>query len=171
VVEIEVKVRVNDPAAIRQAILQSGARLEKERTPEENTLFDLRARPLTSKKCALRLRRAGRKVFLTFKGTPQKSRRFKVRNEYETEIRDEKALRRILRALGFIAVFRYEKSRTLFRKGRLKIALDETAAGAFCEFEGEKSDIARYARTLGFRSSDWIKQDYVEILQASGKKG
>ena len=170
-VEIEVKVRVKDVAAMRQAILRSGAQLEKERTPEENTLFDLRSHVLTSKKCALRLRRAGRKVFLTFKGAPQKSRRFKVREEHETEVRDEKALRRILRGLGFVTVFRYEKSRTLFRKGRLRIALDETPAGVYCEFEGEKSDIVRYARTLGFTSADMIKQDYIQILQRLGKKG
>ena len=170
-VEIEVKVRVKDPASARQAILKSGAELEKERYPEENTLFDLPSRVLTEKRCALRLRRAGRKVFLTFKGAPQKSRRFKVREEFETEVRDEKALRRILRGLGLLAVFRYEKSRTVFRKGRLRISLDETAAGAFCEFEGEKSDIVRYARALGFASADMIKQDYIRILQDRGKKG
>jgi adenylate cyclase class 2 len=170
VVEIEVKVRVKDAAAMRQAILRSGAQLEKERYPEENTLFDLPLRVLTSKKCALRLRRAGRKVFLTFKGAPQKSRRFKVREEHETEVRNEKALRRILRGLGFVAIFRYEKSRTTFRRGRLRISLDETAAGVFCEFEGERSDIVRYARTLGFSSAEMIKQDYVQILQQQGKK-
>jgi adenylate cyclase, class 2 len=170
VLEIEVKVRVTNAAATRQAILRSGAQLEKERTPEENTLFDFRSRGLTSKKCALRLRRSGRKVFLTFKGAPQKSRRFKVREEYETEVRDEKALRRILRELGFVAVFRYEKSRTVFRKGRLRISLDETTAGAFLEFEGERSDIVRYARILGFASADMIKQDYVQILQDGKKK-
>ena len=164
-VEIEVKVRVKDPASARQAILKSGAKLEKERYPEENTLFDLPSRVLTEKRCALRLRRAGRKVFLTFKGAPQKSRRFKVREEHETEVRDEKAMRQILRGLGFVAVFRYEKSRTTFRRGRLKISLDETAAGAYLEFEGERSDIVKYARTLGFSSADMIKQDYVEILR------
>jgi len=164
-VEIEVKVRVKDPASARQAILKSGAELEKERYPEENTLFDLPSRVLTEKRCALRLRRAGRKVFLTFKGAPQKSRRFKVREEHETEVRDEKAVRQILRGLGFVAVFRYEKSRTTFRRGRLKISLDETAAGAYLEFEGERSDIVKYARTLGFSSADMIKQDYVEILR------
>lgn len=169
-VEIEVKVRVKDMAAMRQAILRSGAQLERERYREENTLFDLRSRVLTSRKCALRLRRAGRKVFLTFKGAPQKSRRFKVREEYETEVRNEKALRRILRGLGFVTVFRYGKSRTVFRKGRLRIALDETPAGAFCEFEGEKSDIARYARSLGITSAEMIKQDYVQILQGLEKK-
>jgi adenylate cyclase class 2 len=170
-VEIEVKVRVKDAAAMRQAILRTGAKLEKERYPEENTLFDLSSRVLTAKKCALRLRRAGRKVFLTFKGAPQKSRRFKVREEHETEVRNEKALRRILRGLGFVAVFRYKKSRTTFRRGRLRISLDETAAGVFCEFEGERSDIVRYARILGFSSPELIKQDYVQILQDRGKEG
>lgn len=170
-VEAEVKVRVKDVVAVREAILRSGARLEKERYSEENTLFDLRSRVLTSKKSALRLRRAGRKVFLTFKGAPQKSRRFKVREEYETEVRNEKAMRRILRGLGFVAVFRYEKSRTVFRRGSLRICLDETSAGAFCEFEGEKSDIVRYARSLGFSSAEMIKQDYVQILQGRERKG
>jgi len=169
-VEIEVKLRVKDAAGIRQAILRSGARLDKERYAEENTLFDLPSRALTAKRCALRLRRAGRKVFLTFKGSPQKSRRFKVREEHETEVRNEKALRHILRGLGFVVVFRYEKLRTTFRKGRLRIALDETAAGVFCEFEGERSDIVRYARTLGFSSAEMIKQDYVQILQQLEKR-
>ena len=167
-VEVEVKVRVKDPVLIRQAVLNSGGELEKERYPEENTLFDFPSRTLTGKRCALRLRRAGRKVFLTFKGAPQKSRRFKVREEHETEVRDEKAMRKVLRGLGFVVVFRYEKTRTTFRRGRLKISLDETAAGCFLELEGEQSDIVKYARTLGFSSADMIKQDYVEILRQSG---
>ncbi len=169
--EIEVKVPVKNVAAVREAILRSGAKLEKERYSEENTLFDLRSRVLTAKKCALRLRRAGRKTFLTYKGAPQKSRRFKVREEHETEVRNEKSLRRILRGLGFVAVFRYKKHRTVFRRGRLRISLDETQAGAFCEFEGEKSDIVRYARTLGFTSAEMIKQDYIQILLDRGIKG
>jgi predicted adenylyl cyclase CyaB len=169
-VEIEVKVRVNDVAAMRQAILGSGGRLEKDRTPEEDTLFDLRSRALTGKGCALRVRRAGRKLFLTFKGPVQKSRRFKVREEYETEVRDEKELRRILRSLGYMAVFRYRKFRTTFRRGRIRIMLDETPAGCFCEFEGERSDIIKYTRLLGFSSGDLIKQDYVQILQSQEKK-
>ena len=169
-VEIEVKVRVNDAAATRQAILKSGGLLKKDRYPEENTLFDLPSRALTGKGCALRVRRAGRKVFLTFKGPAQKSRRFKVREEHETEVRDEKELRRILRSLGYVAVFRYQKFRTTFRRGRIRIMIDETAAGCFCEFEGERSDIIKYARTLGFSSGDLIKQDYVQILQAQEKK-
>ncbi len=168
--EIEVKVRVTDGAAMRQAILNTGGRLEKDRYPEENTLFDLPSRSLTAKGCALRLRRVGRKAFLTFKGPSQKSRRFKVREEHETEVRDEKQLRGILRSLGYVAVFRYQKFRTTFRRGRVRIMLDETAAGCFCEFEGERSDITKYTRLLGFSSGDLIKQDYVQILLALEKK-
>jgi predicted adenylyl cyclase CyaB len=169
-IEIEAKVRVNDAAAMRQAILASGGLLEKERYPEENTLFDVPSRALTGKGYALRVRRAGRKVYLTFKGPLQKSRRFKVREEHETEVRDEKELRRILRLLGYVAVFHYRKFRTTFRRGRIRIMLDETAAGCFCEFEGERSDITKYARHLGFSSGDLIKQDYVQILKSQGKK-
>ncbi len=169
-VEIEVKVRVNDAAAAHQAILSSGGTLEKDRYLEENTLFDLRSRHLTNKGSALRVRRTGRKVFLTFKGPAQKSRRFKVREEHETEVRDGKQLGRILRDLGYVTIFRYQKFRTAFRRGRLRIMLDETAAGCFLEFEGERSDIVKYARLLGFSSRDLIKKDYVQILKAQEKK-
>ncbi len=169
-VEIEVKIRVNDVAAVHQAILSSGGMLEKDRHLEENTLFDLRSRDLTKKGSALRVRRTGRKVYLAFKGPAQKSRRFKIREEHETEVRNEKQLGRILRSLGYVAVFRYQKYRTAFRRGRLRIMLDETEAGCFLEFEGERSDIIRYARVLGFSSRDLIKKDYVQILKAQEKK-
>jgi predicted adenylyl cyclase CyaB len=169
-VEIEVKIRVTDAADMRQTIFKTGGRLEKDRHAEENILFDLPSRALTAKGCALRMRLAGRKAFLTFKGPAQKSRRFKVREEHETEIRDNKRLQKILRSLGYVTVFRYRKFRTAFRRGRIRIMLDETAAGCFLELEGERSDIMKYARILGFSSRDLIKRDYVQILQALEKK-
>jgi adenylate cyclase class 2 len=165
-VEIEVKVRVQDPAAARQALLASGALLERDRYLEDNTLFDFADGRLYAKKCALRLRRAGRKVFLTFKAAPQKSRRFKVREEYETEVKNEKELRRILGSLGLRSVFRYQKYRTAFRRGRVKVTLDETAVGDFLEFEGERSDIVKSTKSLGFSAADLIRRDYVELLLA-----
>lgn len=163
--EIEVKVRVGDLAAVRARLLDLGARIDKERHHEENTLFDFRDGRLTERREALRVRRIGRKAFLTFKGPPEKSRRFKIRLELETEVRDGKAFVRILSALGFVPVFRYEKRRTVLRKKTLKICLDETAAGTFVEFEGEREKIVRMARVLGFPQKDWIKKDYVQLLK------
>lgn len=169
-VEIEVKVKVEDLGVFRQALLRSGAQLEKERFHEDNALYDDPSQSLYQKKCALRVRVSGKKIFLTFKGAPQKSRRFKVRQEFETEVKNVKQLRQILRALGLSPAFRYQKFRTVFRKGRIKICLDETAAGNFCEFEGERSDIIKFAKVLGFGSADLIKLDYVQLLGGKGKK-
>ena len=127
--------------------------------------------PKTSdtKSRALRPREAGRKTFLTFKGPPQKSRRFKVRDEFETEIRNGKEMRRILRALGLVPTFQYRKFRTVFRKGVVKVCLDETAVGNFAELEGERSDIVRLAKTLGYSPAQMIKRDYVQLIQEAGR--
>ena len=168
-VEIEVKLPVADPKAFRESLLRAGARLDKERYAEENTLYDFRSGELREKGRALRLREAGRKAFLTFKGTAQKSRRFKVRDEFETEIRNGKQMRRILRSLGLIPTFRYSKLRTVFRKGAVKVCLDETAVGNFAELEGERSDIVRLAKKLGFSPAQMIKRDYVEMILEAGK--
>lgn len=168
--EIEVKIKVENLGWLRQTLLTLGARLEKERFSEDNTLYDFRSGALHQKRCALRLRLVGRKAFLTFKGTPQKSRRFKVREEFETEVRDVKQLKKILKVLGLFPVFTYRKNRTLFRTNRLKVCLDETAAGNFCELEGERNDIIKFAKKLGFSRGDLIKLDYIQLLRQTGKK-
>jgi adenylate cyclase class 2 len=168
--EIEVKVRVKDLEALRESLLKSGARIEKDRYREENTLYDFPSQALYRQSSALRLRTAGRKTFLAFKGAPQKSRRFKVRDEFETEVKNEKQTRKILHSLGMSPVFSYQKFRTVYRKGRLKICLDETAAGNFCEFEGERNEIIKFAKTLGFVRADLIKLDYIQLLEKKGKK-
>ncbi len=163
--EIEIKLRVDDLAAIRDKILKAGAVLTKERYREENILFDFRDHHLERQSQALRLRLVKKKAFLTFKGTPQRSRRFKVREEYETEVKNEKHLRQILKKLGLRATFSYSKHRTVFQKGKLKVCLDETPVGNFCELEGERPEIVRFARALGFTNKDFIKLDYVQMIK------
>lgn len=170
-VEIEVKVRVDDLDSVRGRLLALGAKILQERHGEENTLYDLPGRPLTARREAFRVRRVGRKTFLTFKGAPQKSRRFKIRTEHETEVRNGKAFVRILRALGFAPVFRYAKHRTVLGLGTLKVCLDETVIGPFVEFEGEREKIVRLARTLGFPQASWIRKDYVQLLLEAGRQG
>jgi adenylate cyclase class 2 len=169
-VEIEIKIKINNPAGLHSALLGAGAHLAKERTAEENILYDFRSGVLYEKRVALRLRRAGKKTFLTFKGMPQKSRRFKIRQEFETEVKNEKQMKRILAGLGMVPVYRYKKFRTGYRTNRLRISVDETAAGCYLELEGQRSDIAKFARMLGFAPADWIKLDYPQIFQEKGKK-
>jgi adenylate cyclase class 2 len=165
--EIEVKIKVGDPVDARRRLLALGAVVERERTLEENTLYDFPSGLLASKRQALRLRTVGRTTFLTFKGAPQKSRSFKVREEYETDVRSAKQAREILRGLGLKAAFAYRKHRTRLRKGRLKVCLDETPVGNYLELEGERHEITRFARALGFRRADFITLDYVQMIKAA----
>jgi len=168
VTEIEIKIRVDDLAPLRARLLTMGASVMKERHFEENTLYDFRDRKLTERREALRVRRVGRKSFLTFKGAPQKSRRYKIRTEFETEARNGRHLVRILQSLDLIQVVHYEKYRTILRKGTLKICLDETKAGLFVEFEGDREKIARMAKALEMPSKDWIQKDYITLLKDAG---
>jgi predicted adenylyl cyclase CyaB len=171
VLEIEVKVRTDDLQGTRQKILSSGAILVKERYYEVNTLYDFRERELLAKGRALRVRTIGKRVYLTFKGPTQKSRRFKIREELETEVKNARQMKKILKALGFKSIFEYAKHRTVFRKGTLSICLDETAAGNFIELEGEREKIARFLKLLKIPRKYWIKLSYIEILRAAGKAG
>lgn len=169
-IETEVKIRTADLKTAAEKTLRLGARLEKERFFERNTLYDFASSALFRNRQALRVRRMNRKIFLTFKGAPRKSRKFKIREEYETEVRNEKQMRNILKSLGLVPVFQYSKYRTVFRKKRLKICLDETEAGNFIEMEGERNEIVRFAKALGISKKEFIKLDYVELIKAVREK-
>lgn len=165
--EIEVKIRIADPASAREKVLKLGAAVSRERHLEKNVLYDFPSGALREARRALRLRMTGKRATLTFKGAPQRSRSFKVREEHETQVRDPRQARRILEALGLRPAFAYEKRRTVFRKARLTIAIDETAAGSFLELEGERHEIVRFARALGYKRADFITDDYVTLLAAA----
>ncbi len=169
-VEIEVKIRIIDIKNLGEKILQLGAKLEKERFYEENTLYDFPSKILYKKRQALRLRKMNKKSFLTFKGPPQKSRKFKIREEYETEVKNEKQLRKILKSLGFVSVFNYEKHRTVYRKKSLKISLDETSIGNFIELEGKRGEIVKFADALGVSKREFIKLDYIQLIKKESAK-
>lgn len=164
--EIEVKIKIEHLTDIKEKILAQGAELAKERYPHDDTFYDFPSFELKKKHHALRVRKVHKKTFLTFKGPGQKSRKFKIKEEYETEVKNEKHLRQILNSLGLQPVFHYSKFRTVFRKKRLTICLDETPIGNFLELEGQQSDIVKFAQALNFSKEDFIKLDYVQLIQS-----
>ena len=167
--EIEVKIRIDDPEKLKEKLAAIGARPVKNRLLEENTLYDFASHLLHSQHRALRLRTENKKAYLTYKGPPLKSRRFKIREEYETEVKNQKQMKKILQKLGFIPTFSYKKYRTVYRIRKLKICLDETSIGNFVELEGEQSDIVRVANSLGFSKKEFIKKDYIQMMKNGGK--
>ena len=166
-IETEVKIKLSGAKGLKERLLGLGCVLARDRYLETNVLYDYRGDPLFAKREALRLRVVGKRAWLTFKGAPQKARSFKVRPEFESEVRDPAGFRKILKALGLRPIFRYRKHRTLLRKGRLVVCLDETSVGDYLELEGKRSDIVRFARVLGYSRADFITGDYVAMITAA----
>ena len=167
--EIEVKIRINDTEKLAEKLIALGAKLVKDRHWEKNTLYDFPSKLLYNQHRALRLRTENKKAYLTFKGPLQKSRKFKIRKKYETEVKNVKQTKKILKELGFVPTFGYDKYRTIYRVKKLKICLDETSIGNFVELEGEQTHIVRFANSLGFAKKEFIKKDYTQLLIIGGK--
>lgn len=163
--EIEVKIEIKDVEKIKDKITSLGAKLIKNRHLEENTLYDFPNQSLYRKHQALRLRIANKKAFLAFKDAPQKSRKFKIREEYQTEVKSVKNTTKILKELRLAPTIEYKKYRSVYRIHRLKICLDETSFGTFLELEGERNEIVKVANALGFSKAEFIKLDYIQLMK------
>ena len=110
--EIEIKLEVRDPRALKRRLAELGFHRVKARHFESNRLLDFPNLRLRKAQCLLRLRFADGKCLLTFKGAPARSRHYKVRTELETEVENGEGLREILERAGLCEVFRYDKYRT-----------------------------------------------------------
>lgn len=164
-VEVEVKLRLQGSLAkIRAKLRAAGFAVDKRRVFEENLIFDSVDLSLSRSGKTLRIRRAGAENTLTYKG-PVEQGKYKSREEIETKASNFENLGGILRGLGFLPVFRYEKYRTEYRKGKAGgvVTLDETPVGAFLEIEGAPLWIDRTAATLGFSTSDYVTQSYADL--------
>ena len=171
--ETEIKLRVPGAAAARDLLRKTGFRLFRKRVFESNTVFDTRDFSLRRTGRLLRIRRAGRKSTLTYKGAA-KPGVHKSRQEIEMETASPQTLARIFSLLGFLPVFRYEKYRTEFHEspGGGIVMLDETPVGVFLELEGAPRWIDRTARRLGFKKSDYITDSYGRLyFQWSEERG
>jgi adenylate cyclase class 2 len=167
--EIEIKLRFDSADAARARLEQLGVRLRDSRVFEDNILYDRVHDPLTTTGRALRLRRVGPLTLLTYKGPVSGEQRYKVRIENETEVANAAATERILTALGFEPVYRYQKFRSVFELEGLEICLDETPLGCFVELEGQPDAIDRAAARLGFESEDYVRESYRELHERAAK--
>jgi adenylate cyclase class 2 len=161
--EIEVKVRVADPAEFTARIHAAGAALVRERYFEDNRLFD-RDGSLAGEGRLLRLRSVGSCAVLTAKapasnGPPG----FKVRREAEIEVPDAAATVALLETAGLAVTWRYQKWRTVWSLSGCAVTLDEIPHGAFAELEGQPEAIERAAAQLGLSRSEWLTDTYREI--------
>ena len=130
--EIEAKFHVPELQAIRQRLLDLGARQLKARHLERNWNFDTPDRRLQRSRQVLRLRVDGH-VILTYKKQRQV---FEERTEIELVLDNPEAARYLLKGLGYEMVLVYEKQREVFEFKNLRVMLDELPFGNFVEIEG-----------------------------------
>src|SRR5271157_4907024 len=163
--EVEIKFRIADQNTLTRALKRAGFRQVTPSTHEMNSLYDLPGQKLRRRGELLRLRKYGEQWVLTHKAKGTAGRH-KVRVELETRVENGPQMDAILRALGFVPTFRYEKYRAEWSDGTGHVVLDETPLGNFGEIEGPPRWIDRTARALGIGRDDYITQTYAPMFFA-----
>lgn len=168
-VETEVKIRISDIADMVKTLRAAGFSESKPRVFEENVLYDRKdGTSLRSTGMLLRLRRAGEKCVITWKGKGEAGPH-KSRPEVETSIGSIESMEQMLNHLGFRRTFRYEKYRTEYESKANPggtVTVDETPIGGFLELEGEADWIDRVAGLLGYSQADYLLESYGGLFQA-----
>lgn len=168
--EIEIKLEIRKLPEVKRRLAKLGFRVKEPRHFESNILYDFADLRLWKARCLLRLRLAGKKWLLTFKGAPAESRRYKIRGEIETGLADGVQAQGILEGLGLRPAFRYEKYRTVYSASAQRahatgaeLVCDETPIGNYLELEGPRRWIDEVARRLGYGPGDYITASYASL--------
>ncbi len=139
--EIEAKMKLEDPAGLRARLEALGAR-PAGAVLETNIFFDRPDLSLRQTGQGLRVRvnedRASgrRKIVITHKG-PKLPGDLKTRQETELEVADADGACRLLEQLGFVQMLRFEKRRQNWLLDDCRVELDEMPLlGHFVEIEG-----------------------------------
>lgn len=172
--EIELKSACGDLSTVEEKVKKMGAAFEKTET-EEDHYFAHPARDFARTDEALRVRSAGGKSFLTYKG-PKLGGPAKTRLEHEVAVESGSETEAILQELGFRRLGTVKKTRRLYRLGEVAICLDRVEdLGDFVEMEMLGDDrqaieekLFTLAAELGL--SAFITTSYLELLLEKGGK-
>lgn len=178
-IEVEVKLAVEDLAALENKIKQMGMKLVGEKE-QLDIYFNAPDRDFAKTDEALRLRIEDGKYFLTYKGAKFDGKT-KSRREIEIEIKAKSIVkpRNLLLRLGYREVAAVNKIRRIYKFHGLKIYLDRVdqlgsfieveAAAAEKNFKAKRSQVLELLKKLGLNPSNSIRQSYLELILAKGK--
>ncbi len=161
--ETEIKIQIDNPDEFCGRLGLHNPKVLSPRHFEDNHLLDFPDGRLRSSQCLVRIRFARNQSFLTYKGPPRREGIFKAREELETRLEDGTLVDRILEKLGLGLWFRYQKYRREFEVDGVVVAVDETPAGNYAEFEGSEEQIRALAAKMGFGPSQFIKSSYYGV--------
>lgn len=167
--EIEIKVKCDDVGELVDGHPELGWTVVEPRHFESNDVFEQPEEALKRRGSILRLRTAGGRATLTYKGLVPESAgtNLKIREELETEVSSPEVLAEIFGRLGLRRAFRYEKYRTVYRLrlGGIDVLAmrDELPFGEFLELEGPEASVRAVADALGIDESRYVSESYIGI--------
>lgn len=173
-IEIEAKMKLDDPAALSARLSTQGA----ERGPsvfEVNTYYDTADGSMKATDQGLRIRVATthgpadrepqRSVIITHKG-PREHGQLKSRTETEMRATDGDDAAALLRSLGFVPVLTFEKRREVWRVAGCEVDIDHLPLlGDYVEIEGPGDEQVLAVRTqLGLDEAPIVRGSYIGLL-------
>lgn len=169
--ETEIKFKVDSLEEIKQKLLQLNAE-QKNNCLETNYCYDTEDKKFHQKDHLLRLRKAGNKITLTFKGEREFDGKLKKRKEIEVNVEDFDKTKNILEHLGFSLYRIWEKDREIFLLDNTEIVLEKIPfTGSYIEIEGSAENIEMVATKLGFNLDDGYDYTYGKEAEQWFKKG
>lgn len=161
--ELELKARVDDPEALRRALLTAGAELVY-RGAMLDRRFDRKER-LEKRDEVVRLRvfhpadRSGEWGVLGWKGPVGRRDGYRHREEWESRVDDPKAVLVVLRRLGYKIVVRIDRAVEQYRLGEATVRLEwYPAMDVLVEVEGTPDEIERAIALTGMPRESFLPE-------------
>ena len=169
-VEIEIKLKVDHLAPVRDRLREFGAQPIGE-AMETNTFFDTPDRALLASDCGLRLRRSrncatkAEKLVVTYKG-PRGEGQVKKREELEVGVDRADAAEQMMERLGYVRQLSFEKRRETWKLDKCTVELDSLPElGSFVEIEGPtEADVMKLREKLGLAHVPAVTPTYADLV-------
>jgi adenylate cyclase class 2 len=166
-VEIEAKMRADEPEQLRRRLRATGA-VDSGDLLEINRFFDTPQRALLAQDSGLRIRttlsmwQKNPRHVITFKG-PRLSGELKRRDEIEFEVSDADHAAALLARLGYEPGLAFEKRRQVWTLEDCEVVI--------VEIEGPSDHaVQRVRRRLGLEESPLVSDSYVALLAAERQR-
>lgn len=173
--ELELKARIDDPDALRRALLGAGAELTY-RGAMLDRRFDRKGR-LESRDEVVRLRvyhavdHTPEWGVLGWKGAVGKKDGYRHREEWETRVDDPKAALVVLRRLGYKIVLRIDRAIEQYSLGEATLRVEwYPAMDVLLEVEGAPEEIERAIAATGLPRDTFLPESLPYFAEAYEKR-
>lgn len=154
-IEVELKFKIDDNQ-IKKIIANQDIATEKE-VYQKTVMFDNADKLMEHTDGRIRLRQQGNKISLSYKRPLPSVGNEKKEVELETEVGNFEVMSNILRMMGYAPATSYEKHTTPFKLKECPnvfLEIQKYPFETFLEIEGEKEEIEKVAKQLGFDAKD-----------------